>query len=175
MKDTSYLGMWIRYEAGNCAIVINMKRAFKRCPKRGSMVFHDFELKSNLQQNGHHLNTPFMLITMVQVPPPYLIPSPRYLTKYIVQTSISLILCWYPRIFFCGFNFSLGITKYQSDALSTKPLCPWQRSSTHCKLHTVVRRPQLNCCIFLFGSLRFCAPRLKLGNTMTKKHNTSRL
>ena len=128
--DTSYLGMWIRYEAGNCAIVINMKRAFKRCPKRGSMVFHDFELKSNLQQNGHRLNTQFMLITMVQVPPPYLIPSPRYLTKYIVQTSISLILGWYPWIFFCGFNFSLGITKYQSDALSTKPLCPWQRSST---------------------------------------------
>ena len=63
------------------------------------MVFHDFGSKFDLQQNGHRLNTPFMLITMVQVPPPYLIPSPRYLAKYIVQTSISLILCWYPRIF----------------------------------------------------------------------------
>jgi len=27
-----------------------------------------------------------MLITMVQVPPPYLIPSPRYLAKYIALT-----------------------------------------------------------------------------------------
>jgi len=44
-----------------------------------AMVFHDFGSKFNLQQNGHHLNIPFMLITMVQIPPPYLIPSPRFL------------------------------------------------------------------------------------------------
>ena len=116
------------FEAGNCAVVISMKTAFKRCRHPPmSMVFHDLGSKFNLQQNGHHLNAPFMLITMVQIPPQYHILSPRYLAKYIVQTSISLILGWYPRIFFCGFNFSLGIT---TDALSTKPLCPWQRSST---------------------------------------------
>ena len=131
------------------------------------MVFHDFGSKFNLQQNGHRLNTPFMLITIVQVPPPYLIPSPRYVAKYIAQTSISLILGWYPRIFFCGFNFSLSITKYQSDAVFPLSHCAHDRGAAH-KLHTVVRRPQLNCCILLFGSLRFCAPKLKLGNTMTK-------
>jgi len=43
------------------------------------MVFHDLGSKFNLQQNGHHLNIPFMLITMVQVPPPYLIPSSSFL------------------------------------------------------------------------------------------------
>jgi len=148
MKDTSYLGLWMRYEAGNCTIAISMKRTFKWCPKSGFQCWSHFCLKwhsnkgynpwffmilgqnSTYSKNGHRLNTLFMLITMVQVPPPYLIPSPRYLAKCIVQTSISLILGWYPRIFFCGFNFSLGITKYQSDAFSTKPLCPWQRSST---------------------------------------------
>ena len=44
-----------------------------------SMVFHDSGSKFNLQQNGHHMKAPFMLITMVQVPASYLIPSPRYL------------------------------------------------------------------------------------------------
>ena len=44
-----------------------------------SMVFHDSGSKFNLQQNGHHLNAPFMLITMVQVPALYVIPSQRYL------------------------------------------------------------------------------------------------
>jgi len=43
------------------------------------MAFHDFGSKFNPQLNGHHLNAPFMLITMVQIPAPYLIPSPRYL------------------------------------------------------------------------------------------------
>ena len=41
------------------------------------MVFHDFGSKVNLQQNGHHLKALFMMITMVQIPAPYLIPSPR--------------------------------------------------------------------------------------------------
>ena len=44
-----------------------------------SMVLHDLGSKFNLQQNGHHMNAPFMLITMVQIPASYLIPSPRYL------------------------------------------------------------------------------------------------
>ena len=35
MKDTSYLGMWMRYEAGNCTIAISMKKPFKWCPKSG--------------------------------------------------------------------------------------------------------------------------------------------
>jgi len=61
--------------------------------------FHEFGSKFNLQQNGHRLNTPFMLITMVQVPPPYLIPSPRYLAKHIVQTSISLSWVGIPEFF----------------------------------------------------------------------------
>jgi len=43
------------------------------------MVFHHLGSKFNLHQNGHHLNALFMLITMVQVPASYLIPSPRYL------------------------------------------------------------------------------------------------
>jgi len=43
------------------------------------MVFHNFGTKFNLKQNGHHLNAPFMLITMVQISAPYLIPSPGYL------------------------------------------------------------------------------------------------
>ena len=47
---------------------------------------HSFGSKFNLQQNGHHLNAPFMLITMIQIPAPYLIPSPRYLAQYIAQT-----------------------------------------------------------------------------------------
>ena len=51
------------------------------------MVFHDFGSKVNLQQNGRRLNTPFMLITIVQVPPPYLIPSPRCLAKYIAGNN----------------------------------------------------------------------------------------
>ena len=137
------------------------------------MVFHDFGSKFNLQQNGHRLNTPFMLITMVQVPPPYLIPSPRYLAKYIVQTSISLILGWYPR-FFSVDSISLSASPNTSQMLFPLSHCAHDRGAAH-KLHTVVRRPQLNCCIFLFGSLRFCAPKLKLGNTMTKKQDTSRL
>jgi len=46
-----------------------------------SMVFNDLGSNFNLQQNGHHFNAPFMLITMVQVPALYLIefPSQRYL------------------------------------------------------------------------------------------------
>ena len=44
-----------------------------------AMVFHDFESKFNLQQKcwSH----------MVQIPPSYLIPSPRYLAKYIQSTQ----------------------------------------------------------------------------------------
>jgi len=42
-------------------------------------AFYNSGSKFNLKQNGHHLNAPFMLITMVQIPAPYLIPSPRYL------------------------------------------------------------------------------------------------
>ena len=38
----------------------------------------DFVSKFNLQQNGHHWNAPFVLITTVQIPASYLIPSPRY-------------------------------------------------------------------------------------------------
>jgi len=45
------------------------------------MVFHDLGSKFNLQQNGYHLNALFMLITMVQILPSYLIPSPRYLAN----------------------------------------------------------------------------------------------
>ena len=111
----------------------NVGHIFAKNRTQAKAIIHGFSwfwVKIQLTAKRTSLNTPFMLITMVQVPPPYLIPSPRYLAKYIVQTSISLILGWYPRILFCGFNFSLGITKYQSDALSTKPLCPWQRSST---------------------------------------------
>jgi len=43
------------------------------------MVFHDLGLKFNLLENGHRLKALFVLITMVQIPAPYLIPSPRYL------------------------------------------------------------------------------------------------
>ena len=38
----------------------------------------DFGSKFNLQQNGHHWNAPFVLITTVQIPASYLIPRPRY-------------------------------------------------------------------------------------------------
>ena len=38
----------------------------------------DFVSKFNLQQNGHHWNAPFVLITTVQIAASYLIPSPRY-------------------------------------------------------------------------------------------------
>jgi len=51
------------------------------------MVFHDFGSNFNLQQNGNHLNAPLMLITMVQIPALYLIPSPRHLAKYIQSTQ----------------------------------------------------------------------------------------
>ena len=44
-----------------------------------AMVFDDFGSKFKLMQNGHHWNAPFMLITMVQIPLSYLVPSPRYL------------------------------------------------------------------------------------------------
>ena len=96
------------------------------------MVFHDFGSKVNLQQNGRRLNTPFMLITIVQVPPPYLIPSPRYLAKYIVQTSISLILGWYPRIFFLWIQF---LSRHHQILVSCS--CAHDRGAAH-KLHTVV-------------------------------------
>jgi len=43
------------------------------------MVFHDFGSKFKLLENGHRFKTVFMLITMVQIPASYLIPSPRYL------------------------------------------------------------------------------------------------
>jgi len=56
------------------------------------MVFHDFGSKFNLQQNRHHLNALFMLITMVQIPASYLIPSPRYLAQYIAQTFVKFLL-----------------------------------------------------------------------------------
>ena len=92
----------MKYEAGNHAIMhmISMKRAFKGCPKM--FFFYCWSHKSystksyihnprffmiNLQQNGYHLNALFMLITMVQIPPSYLIPSPRYLAKYIQTTQ----------------------------------------------------------------------------------------
>ena len=108
MKDTSYIGTWMRYEAGNCTIAISMKRPFKRCPKkwilmlvtflpkialkqRLSIVFHDLGSKFNLQQNGHHLNAPFMLITMVQIPPQYLILSPRY--PWLIYLHTPCIQC----------------------------------------------------------------------------------
>jgi len=48
---------------------------------------HDLGSKFNLQQNGNHLNALFMLTTMVQIPPSYLIPSLRYLAKYIPTTQ----------------------------------------------------------------------------------------
>ena len=54
-------------------------------------VFHDLESNFNLHQNdtkmGLPLNAPFMLITMVQIPPSHLIPSPRYLAKYIQRVQ----------------------------------------------------------------------------------------
>jgi len=34
-KVTLYLGMRMRYEAGNCAIVISIRRPFKPCLKGG--------------------------------------------------------------------------------------------------------------------------------------------
>jgi len=100
----------MEYEAGNCAIVISMKRAFKindapkcffflivgfisdnRTQPKATIINGFFMIMGhfNLQQNGihYHLNAPFMLITMVQIPPSYLILSPRYLTKYIQTTQ----------------------------------------------------------------------------------------
>ena len=77
--------MRIRCEAGNCAIVISMKTAFKRFPKSFSLLvlfcqkshstkgynpwlfMHDLGSKLNLQQNGHRLNVPFMLIKRVHI------------------------------------------------------------------------------------------------------------
>ena len=53
------------------------------------MVFHNFGSKFNRQQNGHHWNAPFMLITMVQIPASYLIPSPRYLAYCSAITAVS--------------------------------------------------------------------------------------
>ena len=47
------------------------------------MVFHDFGSKFNGQKNGHHWNAPIMLITLVQVPASYLLPSPRYLYSLV--------------------------------------------------------------------------------------------
>ena len=38
----------------------------------------DLGSKFNLQQNTHQLNAAFMLITVVQIPPSYLLPSPRH-------------------------------------------------------------------------------------------------
>ena len=91
----------MRYEAGDCTIVISMKRAFKPCPGNdfycrshfcqkshwtkgyNPWVFLDFGSKFNLQQNWHHWNAPFKLITMVQIPASYLIPSPRYLASIV--------------------------------------------------------------------------------------------
>ena len=49
------------------------------------MVFHDLGSKFNLLENGRHFKALFMLITMVQIPASYLIPSPRYLVQYIAQ------------------------------------------------------------------------------------------
>ena len=48
-----------------------------------AMVYHDFGSKFNRHQNGHHWNSLFMLITMVQIPASYLLPSLRYLAKLL--------------------------------------------------------------------------------------------
>ena len=46
-KVTLYLGMRMRYEAGNCAIVISMKKILKWCPKN---VFHCLIFAQNCTQ-----------------------------------------------------------------------------------------------------------------------------
>jgi len=84
----------MKYEAGNHAIMISMKRDFKGCPKMffsycwshksystKGYIHNPCFFMINLQQNGYHLNALFM-----QIPPSYLIPSPRYLAKYIQTT-----------------------------------------------------------------------------------------
>ena len=48
-----------------------------------SMLFFDFWSKSNLWQNRYHLKALFTLITMVQVPASYDLPSLRYGMKCI--------------------------------------------------------------------------------------------
>ena len=82
----------LRYEAGDCAVVVSIKEPSNDILK---MVFNfgrifaknrtqpkaDFESKFHIQQNGHHWKAPFMLITVVQIPASYLIPSPRYLAS----------------------------------------------------------------------------------------------
>ena len=50
-------------------------------------VFHELGLNFNLQQNGHHWNAPFMLITMVRIPASYLIPTPRYIHVHVPTCS----------------------------------------------------------------------------------------
>ena len=92
----------MKYEAGNHAIMIRYEKSFQRMPQNvffycwshksySTKVYihnHDLVSKFNLQQNRYHLNALFMLITMVQIPPSYLIPSPRYLAKYIQALNI---------------------------------------------------------------------------------------
>ena len=87
----------MRYEAGDSAIVVGMKRVSNDVleiisatflPKnysRPKAIIHDFGSKFNRLQNGHHWNAPFMLITTVQIPASYLLPSPRYLAQYLAD------------------------------------------------------------------------------------------
>ena len=55
--------------------------------KLGFELIHDFGSKFNLHQNRHHLKAPFMLITMVQIPASYLIPSPRYMYMHLYSIT----------------------------------------------------------------------------------------
>ena len=98
MMDTSYLNMklvtvplWSAWkELSNDAQKLFFLLLVPFCQDQRllhSMVFHDLGSKFNLQQNLNHLNAPFMLITVVQIPPSYPIPSPRYLAKYIQSTQ----------------------------------------------------------------------------------------
>jgi len=75
----------------------------------------------------------FMLITMVQVPPPYLIPSPRYLAKYMAQAGISLTLGWNPRIFSVD-SISLSALPNTSQMLLLLSHWAHSRGAAH-KLH----------------------------------------
>ena len=71
------------------------------------MLFRNFGSKFNLQQNGHHWNAPVVLITMVQIPASYLIPSPRYAPSMLitmVEVSASYLI---PSLRYLGQTFGL--------------------------------------------------------------------
>ena len=76
-------------------------------------LIHDFGSKFSLQQNGNHLNAPFMSITMVQIPDPYLIPCPSYLHCRKVHSSnicilrVSSVKRWTHHILVCEWNMNL--------------------------------------------------------------------